>query len=61
MVGFHTPISLLKLYGTTVTERFKIHAVVNALGSVVDKYMYTVPSLNNACRVSELEQLTLAY
>ena len=31
---------------------------VNALGSVVD--MYTVPSLNNLCRVSELEQLTLA-
>ena len=36
-----------------------MRAVVNALGSVVD--MYSVTSLNNLCRVSKLEELTLAY
>ena len=32
-----------------------MHTIVNALGSVVD--MYSVLSLNNHCRVSELEEL----
>ena len=41
------------------TERFKIHIVVNAVGSVVD--MYSVPSLNNLCCVLELEEHTLVY
>ena len=29
-------------------KQFKIHAVINTLGSVVD--MYSGPSLNNLCR-----------
>ena len=36
-----------------------MHTVVNALGSVVD--INSVPSLNNLCHVSELEDLILAY
>ena len=36
-----------------------IQSSINALGSVVD--MYSVPSLKKLCRVSELEELTLAY
>ena len=44
---------------STDIEQFKIQTVVNTLGSVVD--MYSVPSLNNLCRVLELEELTLAY
>ena len=42
---------------STDTEQFGIHA--DALGSVVD--MYSIPSLNNLCHVSELEELTLAH
>jgi len=53
---FTPPISLLKLY---VTVRCNHEPVVNTLGSVVDKY--SVPSLNSLCRVSELEELTLAF
>ena len=42
MVHFYTPISLLKLYVSVrgnqpKLKQFKIHAAVNALGSVVDK------------------------
>ena len=40
-------------------EQFKILTVVNALDPVVD--MHSVPSLNNLCRASDLEELTLAY
>ena len=53
---FTPPISLLKLY---VSVRCNHEPVVNTLGSVVDKY--SVPSLNSLCRVSELEELTLAF
>ena len=62
MVYFHSPISLLKVYasvGGNDTEQFKIHTVMNAPGSVIG--LYSVHSLNNLCRVSELEELTLAY
>ena len=65
MVGFHTPISLLNLYVSfrgnqpTLNNLKYVHKVVNALGSVVD--MYSEPSLKNLCRVSDLEELTLAY
>ena len=59
MVCFHTLISLLKLHVSVTGEQFKLHTVVNALGSFVD--MYQVPSLNNFWLVWELEQLTLAY
>ena len=55
MVRIHTLHYIVKAlkavrfcYGqSTDTEQFGIHAVVNALGSVVDKY--TVPSLKNLC------------
>ena len=64
MVCFHRSISLLKLYASLGgnqhdTEQFKIHTVMNTPGSVV--VMYSIPSLNNLCLVSELEELTLAY
>ena len=67
MVRFHTPVSLLKVYvcvrGNQPTlnnlKYVYVHAVVNNLGSVVN--MYSVPSLNNLCHVSEFEQITLAY
>ena len=39
------------------TQQFQI--VVNVLGSVVG--IYSVPSLKYLCRVSEFEELTLAY
>ena len=66
MVYFHTPFSLQRLYvsvsgnqmQSTDTEQFKMHTVVNTLGSVVD--MFSVPSLKNLCRVWELEELALA-
>ena len=41
MVCFHTLISLLKLYVSVTGEQFKLHTVVNALGSVVDMYQLT--------------------
>ena len=68
MLCFHSHIFLLKLYVSvrgyqpTLNYLFRIHADVDALGSVVD--MYSVPSLKYFCRVSELEELThqtLAY
>lgn len=66
MVRFRTPNSLLRLYVSvyrgnqpTLSNLKYVHAIVNTLGSVVN--MYTVPSLNNLCRVSQLEHLTLAY
>ena len=62
MVYFHSAISLLKVYasvGGNATEQLKIHTVMNAPGSVVGSY--SLPSLNNLCRVSELDKLTLAY
>ena len=43
---------------STDSEQFKMHTVVNTLGSVVD--MHSVPSLKNLCRVWELEELALA-
>ena len=59
VISFCNPISLLKLYHN---DQFKIHAVVHALGSVVEMYTtcYAAPSLKNLDPVSELEQLTLA-
>ena len=51
MVGFHTPISLLKLYVSlrgnqpTLNNLNYMQSVINALGFVVDKY--TAPSLKS--------------
>ena len=52
-------VSVYRANQPTLNNLKYMPAIVNTLGSVVD--MYTVPSLNNLCRVSQLEHLTLAY